>query len=488
MTRFLSLVLISALFTACSKDQQPKRQQEGLLDRVSGLFESTATPATTLKVIDTYGKVVAGAQILIGLAQNQPFAENFIATGADGSFQAPAGWTTAEPVTISAPGYVRATYMAQLPNGQTYTLRPAAAPKNLTLAGQTSGYNIVDRDGIVDFGVVIPALTKQTLFNFDISSFISPQTDTITVIGNTIEVPKNISLPKQKESYFLPIELNKPDYSLSFRTPGEKMIFVARGQFPLEDVINEVRSGKEFYELTHLFNLKGGALRQIDIQQDMALNIPVNELNFTATRQVKAPAYAADEVVLSAALAFWKGWYYPTDVKMLEASKTRNLSTAVGGTPHLVSILKRKDEMTMSGNMDRLSANLVTFDNGVVPTFLPLMEKPSIKGAFNFQVKMITRPATIFEGAQFSILSKVSTLTVGGKNIDVLENLWEVYSPTWLADTAVPQWPGEQAPTGRLRWEVTLTGLPSQNAVQNVELGPKWLDAASHATRSSQDF
>lgn len=482
--RLISLVAMSAIAISCSKNQQPTRQ--GFLENLLGA--RVETQATTLKIMDIYGKQVAGAQILIGTGVDQPFAENFISTSTDGSFTAPAGWTTPQAVTINAPGYVRATYFAQTPNGQTYTLRPAISPKELVLTGQTTGYKTVDKDGIVDFGVVIPSLTKATLFNFDIAAFISPQSDTISVIGRSIDIPKNIVLPKQRESYFFPIELNKPDYSLSFRSPGERMIYVARGTFPLDEVINEVRGGKEFYELTNYLSLKGGALRKIDIQANTALNLPVNELNYTGARQVTGPSVPADQVVLTAALSEWKGWFYPTDVKLLEAGKKRDLTIATGGNPSLISILKRKDEMSLTQNTDRLSAHFAVFDTGITPNFLPLMEKPAVVNSRNFKVAAVARPGNIFEGAQFSILSKVSTIQVAGKNLDVLENIWEVYAPEWMADTEIPQWPQEAAPTGKLRWEVTLTGLPNENAVQNIELGPKWLDAASHATRASQDF
>lgn len=485
--KIVSLILMSILSISCSKDEQPRRQNvfsEGL----QGLIQNWQTASTQFKVVDTNGKALAGAQVLIGMAVNQPFTENFMATGPDGLVTAPAAWTTPQAVTISAPGYVRATFLEQTPKGQTFTLRPAVAPQILSLTGQTTGYKVKDYDGFVDFGIVIPALTRQTLFNFDIAAFISPESDTISVIGRSIDIPKNIALPRQSESYFFDIELDKPDYSLSFRNPGERMVYVARGQFPLDDVINEVRDGKEFYELTNFLSLKGGALRKVDVQNDMAVNLPVNELNYSSSRQVKGPAFKADEVVLSAALADWKGWYYPTDVKLLEANKTRAMTIATGGNPTLISILKRKDEMSLTSNTDRLSAHMASFDNGITPFFLPLMEKPVVQNAFNFKVQPVAATATIFEGAQFSVLSKVTSMTVSGKNLDVLENIWEVYAPKWMTDTTVPQWPGEAAPSGRLRWEVTLTGLPSQNANQNVELGPKWLEAATHATRSSQDF
>lgn len=483
--KLVSLALASGLLVSCSKPSIPKRQ--GAWDQVAGLL-GLQTQATALKVMDVHGKPVANAQILIGTGVDQPFAENFIATDANGAFTAPAGWDSPQAVTVNAPGYVRATYFEQLPNGQTYTLRPLVGAQEIKLTGQTNGYKTVDRDGIVDFGIVIPSLTKATLFNFDISAFISPETDAISVIGRSINIPKNIVLPQQRESYFFPIELNKPNYSLSFRGPGERMIYVARGTFPLDDVINEVRNGKEFYELVNYLAIKGGALRKLDLQQDTQLTLPVNELNYTGSRRITGPAFKNDEVVLTAALAEWKGWYYPTDVKMLDAGKARNLTIATGGQPSLISILKRKDEMSLTQNTDRLSAHFASFDDGMTPNFLPLMEKPAVTDAFAFAVAPVAKPAHVFEGAQFAVLSKVTQIQVAGRNLDVLENIWEVYSPGWMATTQIPQWPGEAAPAGKLRWEVTLTALPGENSVQNVDLGPKWLDAASHATRASQDF
>ena len=485
--KLTALVLISALFVSCSEDKQSPKPK--FADNVRSLFGVLQVDSSQLLVTDSAGNAISGAQILIGSALGSPFAGNLISTSEDGVFTAPAEWTSAQSVTISAPGYVRATFMGQMPTGQKFALRKILPTQTMSLKGETTGFSVKDRDGLVDFGLVIPAITKQTFFNFDVSSFISKETDTITVVGRKIELPKNLSLPKQRESYYVGFELNKPQFQLDFNSAGERMIYVARGQFPINEVIGDIRNGKEFYELTNYFSIKGAAVRIMNVQNDVVQNLPVNELNYSGNLQVSGPTFSRDELVLSVPLAFWKGWYYPTDVKMLEAGKARNLTVAGGGTPYLLSVLKRKDEMGgTGGNIDRLSANFIPFTAGVAPSFLPLVDQPTVISPYHLQMKAVTKPAAINEGSQYSVLSKVSQVTIGGKAIDVLENVWEVYAPNWQTDMSIPEWPGENALSGRLRWEVTLTGVLDQNSLKNVDLGPKWLEAATHATRSSADF
>lgn len=489
-TKVIALVLLSVLFVSCSKDKEPKRQELATATSKAGagiVDESSISPEI-LNIVDLEGKAILGATMLIGTGEDTPFANNMVASNSDGTVTAPADWTTEESVTISAPGFVRTTFMGQIPQGQTFALRAAAAPKLISLTGTTSGHTIKDFDGLVDFGIVIPSVRRRSFFDFDITSFISPLSDNLSVFGMNLSIPKNVSLPFQKESYFFTIELNKPQYELNFSAPGNQMIFVARGNFRMDTVINEIRSGKEFYELTNLFDIKGGAVREINLQSNSTLNIPVNELNYTGTRQVLAPPFKQDEVVLSAALATWKGWYYPTDLKLLEANKTKTMKTASSGTPYLLSILKRKSETKLAGGDSRLSANFRTFDSGQGPTFLPLMANPIVTSKTRFTISPVTAPAGIVQGAQYSVLSKITKTVIGGTSIDIVENVWDVYSANWNANNTIPTWPGEKALTGQLRWEVTLTGLPNQNVVQDVELGPKWLEAATHATRASKDF
>ena len=68
-----------------------------------------------ITITDTNGAPIKGAQVMIGSAPNQPFANNVVTTDETGNFKPMRDWNTAQPVTISAHGFVRTTYMSQLP-------------------------------------------------------------------------------------------------------------------------------------------------------------------------------------------------------------------------------------------------------------------------------------------------------------------------------------------------------------------------------------
>lgn len=439
-----------------------------------------------LTVVDQNGKPIPNAQILIGSDLNQPFANNFIATDSVGGFQAPDGWSRPEAVTISAPGFVRATYLKQSPKGQSFALRPIEGGNLYQLNGHTTGHNVVDYDGQIDFGLVIPAISKAGFFNLDISDFISTDTDTITVAGKSMALPSNITLPKQQESYFITIELNKPDYRLNFKNNGMKPVFAAKGRFALDDMVNAYQSGKQIFELANNFSMLGGVIKEVTLNGSKTTeNLDTTKMAFRSKVSVTGPQMRSDEMTMATPLSPYKEYYYPTDVKNLEQNRRQDL-TVDTSNGSLLTILKKKSEAQPKNMVDRMSISLQTLKNGMTPTLLPLMSNPSVKSAFEVSIPTINNLGGLYNGASYAVLSHVKKVPMGKNTVDVLSNIWEVYSPEWESHVSIPQWPNEKAPAGSLRWQVTLTAVPSQ--MNNVDLGPKWLEAATHATRSSADF
>lgn len=442
-----------------------------------------------LVIVDGDGKPVPGAQILIGSQVDQPFANNYVSSDASGEFMAPTGWNTEETVSIQAPGYMRAVYLKQMPKGQTFVVHPLQNSTGHELKGVTSGHNVVDYDGYIDFGIVIPAISKANFFNFDVSSFVSPETDTISIAGRDIKIPTNITLPDQNESYFITLNFNKPNYRLNFKNEGKQKVFAVRGHFPLQDLIDGYQSGKDLFDLVNLFDIQGGAIREININgASTTTNFDVRELDFSQKQNVVGPKVASDELAMAAALTPYQDVFYPTDVKTLESGQSQSLATNSLKKASLLTILKKKNESKPGAMTDRLSAAFLPFSANVKPEMIPLMANPTAKSAYDLQIPVVAAPGKVAPGAVYAVLSQVTTKGSGKKKVQSLYNIWEVYSPDWDSHIQIPQMPNDKVPTGSLRWQVTLTGLPNQNAVQNIDLGPKWLEAATHATRSSIDF
>lgn len=439
-------------------------------------------------VVDESGKPVVGAQVMIGASANAPSNDNITVTDSTGKFTAPPTWTTEQPVTINAPNFVRATYLKQLPKGQTFAIRKKIPVKEIELNGLTSGYQIKDYDGWVDFGIVVPAISKTNFFNFDVTSFISPYNDTISVIGRTVKVPSNISLPKQTESYFISITLDKPKYRTIFKSAGPKTVFAMKGKFPLSDVVDEVRGGKDFSKLMNYFNISGGSIREMTLTGKTSLNIPVTDMTFKNKVAIKSPQQSSDEIVMAVSLAPTKSMFFPSDIKSLTPGKTMQMNQ-VNAQSQLLSILKKKDEMKPgTPNFDRLTASFLPMAANMTPTFISLLDSPRVTSPSKISIGNATKPSSVVEGAAYFVMSKVEQVEISGTKVDVLDNQWEIYGPEWVRNLEVPEWPNDKLPTGNLRWEVTLTAVPNQNAINGKDLGPKWLEAASHASRSSTDF
>ncbi|MFN7727670.1 MAG: hypothetical protein ACK5P7_00790 [Bdellovibrio sp.] len=497
MTRHLlvvSMILSLCGLSACSKDDGEKKDP-----KPGGLTTQQSKPASTLTVLDQTGAPLAGAKVLIGPELGKPFAGNFLTTDAAGKFVAPADWSDAQPITIQGTGHIRVTYLAQSPSGQKFKLRGREGSGTYQLGGTTSGFNVVDRDGVADFAIVIPAFSRADLFSFDVSKVISSQNDSITVVGQTVEIPSNISLPRQRESYFLPVTLEKPEFRMYFRTTGIKKVVTLRGQFPFKQVVDELRGSQDFLSLINLFNIQGGSVKNVNVSSGGSREtLPVNEMNFSNSRRMTAPNFKNDEVVIASSMNPKDGMLYPSDFKNLTARQNQALQV-VATDAILLTVAKRKAETQEATYNDRISSAIQPFASGALPELLPLIENPRLLASHTIQIPSTKPVGTIIPVATYATLSRVSTKSVGTDAIESLTTEWEVFADNWVRDVALPKWPKTPAPNdggdeesteplaGQMRWGVTLLGQ-SPIASGSAELGPDLLETATHATHSSLDF
>lgn len=485
LLNFKGLSLLGAAFlalTACSKapDQPSNRATDSAAEW--SIFGNRI--ADTVLVTDEKGRPVVGAQVLIGTAVNQPFGGNLLTTDAEGRFVRPEKWQQAEMVTVFAAGYVRATYTHADPSSSTLKIRKQNTNPQVELAGQGTGFNVVNYDGQADFAVMMSALKKNDFFTFDLSMVISPEMDRMRVMGQDINIPSNVSVPKQKETYIIGLTLEKPRYRLYFHEQGPKMVYTVRGQFPFRRVVDEMRSGgKQFYDLINLFSLNGGSIRELDLTaQKTELNIPVNELNYTGSATVNVPRFAADQYMMMLSASEYKGHYLPTDVKNVESGKTQALKVSAGTQNHLISVLKPKNENTLGAG--RLSAVIQPMANSLDSELLSIMAPPRVQGVRHVR---FDKPQAngIHELATYSMLSKVDVRTVGEMQMEVITRLWDVYSPGWTEGFDLPELPGDAPVQGNKRWEVSVVG---SHVSSMVDLGPKIFETATHASLTFFDF
>jgi len=446
---------LALIFTiGCSDKDSERRTPKALpqqLEQVVGLvFNSDLKYQNQIKVTDSFGSPISGAQILIGQSADQPFIGNFITTDENGVVAVPAEWNNAQSVTINAQGYVRRTYLNQSPSGQQFSLNKKSVTEKPELNGITTGYNIKDKDGIVDAALVVPAFTKQNLFNFSIDTFVSPVSDTMTVVGRTVEIPSNISLPKQKESYFLPVTLDKPKYRMFFNDFGPQTVVAIKAQLPLRKMVDDFQNKKPFYEMVNNMSIQGGAIRKVNLQSaTQTLDIPVNELLFNQPRSMKAPQFAADQYLMTVSVSEYDSEFVPTDIKNVLPGTVNKLNLPINAKASLLAVMMPKDQKIVG----QLSANLANFTEGYEPSLLSYISKPTVTNVTNVKVETALSLPVGLEN--LGTIARLSQISKNGK-VEVSTPIWEVYSTeSWINQFDVPAWPSEAIPVaGSKRWEV----------------------------------
>ncbi len=479
MKKLMMALSIPVALVGCS---DKKNQNHVGSNDLTGLFWQKATNVITIRTVDD--QPIKNAQILIGDALNSPFVGNFLMTDANGQVEIPADWNQALPITVNAPGFLRSTYMSQEPDSLTIKLRPQTSKAQHEVKGVTSGLPVQDKDGYVDFGLVMPAFSKMDLLAFDMNAVISPQSDRISAMGQDIDVPSNVSLPRQSEKYsFFTITLDKPSYRIYFGNEGVSRVFAARGRFPFKSTVDALRGGAEFYELINNFAINGGAIRDIDVRTGSTrLDMPTRELNFTEKKEVTAPSFRSDEIFVAVGIASQSGYLIPTDVKRIENSKKMALNTLPGAAPFVLGVIKKKDEMKTSAG--RMSVTLVPFTASTSPKMLPLIADPTLQGDEILMPKFNTIDG-VNPIATYSVLSKEEEVMQGSAKVKIQTPQWEIYAHDWVERLSLPQWPSDSAINGKKRWEVNFVG--SQTASHSA-LGPAIIEAATHVTHSSVSF
>lgn len=487
MKKLLIFALLLTSLVGCSEDEDKttKKTKAGSAETFSD--DQLVEQAPTLTVLNEIGLPIPNAQVLIGPAQNVPFENNWLTTDAAGILTLPAEWTQPLPLTVQAPGFVRVTYLNVQPADLKLQLRFASKIPNYEVSGLTTGHSIVDRDDKIDFGIIMNAFTRNDMMAFDMTKVMSLESDTLTVAGYDAPVPSNVTLPKQKESYFIPITIEKPGYRIYFPRTGNYKVFAAKGQFPFDKVVDELRNKKEFYELVNYFNITGGSLKDVTVTNAKSkMDINVNDMQFGVKKLAIAPRMNANEVLMAVSAIDQGGYFLPADVKRLTSGQQMPLNTQANSKQMFMGVLKRQDEFESNKpGLDRMSAGLYDFQDKISPTLLPLIPNPKLDTAGN----LILQTPPVFTGlnptGMQTMLSEVVELQKGKEKVIFLNRLWEVYSNEWLGIVDLPEVPATLPAAKKLRWEAAYIG---STAVNQPQLGPSIIENATHVTHSSIDF
>lgn len=488
---------------------------------------SYADQQDLLTVIDEAGKPIAGASILLGYEVGNPFGGNVLTTAANGTASVPTDWKAALPVTVQAPGFIASTVPVAVPGSHRIQLTRQEGQASYEIKGTTTDYGRLITDGKVDFSLVIPALSREQLLAFDLSSVISPENDTITIIGNSQNIPSNIALPQQTENYIFPIELNKPDYRTFVRSAGEYKVVATRGTFPLKRVVDEIRGGKSIFEVINHFTFVGSGERMVTVRGNTAgANLPVNQMTFNSTINVKAPAFAPAHEMLAMALIEKDGLMMPSDLKRFTANQSMALkSNSTVGSAMVLSLLvdKPKEKIdpnqgpvtpeeflvqavqpfvinAMDDGADEIAALAAEYDlsklsfavqagnTAANPQFLPMVAKPQINNQNVVKLQVPALGAGLSPAGTYLVFSEIETLGDGKMKNERRTRLWEVYASGWLPQIELPTLKFNRKTDRKYRWEVLFLARPSNVIPQTDAVNKVDLNVISHISRNALDL
>ena len=443
-----------------------------------------------LTVKNDQGLPVGNARVLIGPRANVPFPNNLVTTNEEGQIALPARWNDAQPVTIEAEGHVTTTYFARTPQAGTLAIKRLPDTRKLQLQGTATGFGDMPSDGKLDVGLVFPTLTRAQLGTLQISALISPETDTLSAVGRSFDLPSNLTVPTQRESYIIPITLSKPVYRLPMQTTGSHTISAARAQLPFRQMIDDIRGGRSVMDFLFEAEMKSIVARDAAITgESQSLDLPVNELTLTPTLAVQAPQYDAKYRMTSLAFSPTGERLMVTDLKRVQAGE-RKMLASTGSAAMVLSSLTRADlpASNLSGvAYDEMSVVTHAADSET-PEFLAIPQAPEVRGA-SLVIHPPAMPAGLAPSVTYAVLSKVEAFDSGRLRLESKLPVWEIYAADWAQVLDLPEMPDARPrPSGQLRWEVMFGAQVRDQNSRNRVSGPQAFEKASHVSRSAVDL
>lgn len=488
-TKFAMYLSALLIFSACDKN----KKDDSKIDTAGAKFfwsEKSIQENALIKVLNQFGEPISGAKVLVGDAQGAPFRDNFITTDNTGVAMVSRDWISEASVTVDASGYVRQTLLNQKPGNLIIKMSSAYLTERAELRGQVTQLPVVNGDKLIDFALVMPALSKADLLNFDLGQVISPYTDTLTAAGQSGDVPSNVSIPKQKESYFIGVTLDKPIYRLKMPTYGPKRIVSVRGRFVFKTMVSELQNGKAFYELINHFSILGGSIRDTVIASPLTqLDIPGNEMSFSQTVQAKPKSFAADELLLVLAANEVSNSIIPTDIKRATNGQATHLQSLPNKPAYVISVIKKQAEfMSPEPDADRMSASLLPVEQSG-KALLPLVANPQMinQGQYTIVLPNISLVSGINPLATSASISDVIQTMDGEKQITITIKKWDVLGLGWNFNNqriSLPKWPLDTNQS-RKRLEINFIG---STIGKSSHLDKSLIENATHVTHASTDF
>lgn len=482
--RFCSVLLIILTLMACQKHNDNPNTTPGEDIRWFQRSEK-------ILILDEQASPIPKAQLLIGTKSDDSL---WIVSNDAGEIAIPSTWQTLTTITIKADGYQTLTLINQSPSIQTIKLKKLLPLPTLKLQGAVNGITTKDKDGLIDFALTMESFSKNDLFKFDINKIINPNTENISVAGYDIPLPQNIFLPKQKESYFITITLEKPSFTINFPTFGDKSITTIRGRFPFKKVLSDLQNKKPYYEIVNNFEMISSSDSVTSfLSENNKLTLPAAQNNFDQSKTAIAPVLNSEEAMLGLNCIKNKNIFSPIDIKYFQSKEQQNLKATNSPDQYFVGVIKNKNEFDASNNnTERMSLVILPWSTTSNYQFLDLVTNPSVVSKQEFNIYPPKKLDSLIDSGYSAVISEITTLNLAsGKTIELKSAKWEIYSPTWSNQISLPDL--NLAKDKKYRLEVSFLSQKPDNA-RNVNFySVNWgyesqTENATHITKSAVNF
>ena len=491
---FFSILIASILITGCGQSSSPKGLPQIVQPR------ETKPPQRVLAgllITDTQGNAVADATVMIGPEKDKPFPNNIFKTDAAGLIELPEIYVDPLPVTIDAPGFVRATYYDIQNKSQRLMIRRPPPTKLIPVTGITAGYGDLKKDGFLDIGWIITTATRGQLAQFQLTSFLSPYRDLLDNLpaGQKLKVPTNTSIAKQKESYLIfSFTLEKPLYKMYLQPGLDYRVIATHVRFPVKSTIDGFRNNKSVFEMVNDLEFKSMGYRDLTANEGtIGQDIAVNSYPLLPKYEVTAPQFRNDQVMLAVSLVPMGNQFFPADIKRVLPGEKHTLRfpenvTNMGSILAVLRALETEGE-TKGAKSEIFSSILTSADSASKLTFLPVMGPPKFaRNRLQVKFKSLRAYSNIQSRGTHAILSKVEIIPNDLSNIEIKTPRWDVYSKGWNEKLQLPKFPEPVITLAEhQRWEVMIMG--DENSTGPLEeIGPNTIETVSHVSKTAADL
>ncbi|MCH2533024.1 MAG: hypothetical protein MK008_01125 [Bdellovibrionales bacterium] len=472
------LIMSVLLFAACTPDNQLENLNPNKPTPEKDTYNpKESIPQKPLKnqnafILQSGGLVVPNAEVYIN--------NNLVgSTDLNGAIQINSQWPLPATISFKKTGYITTSFHQVSSQAQLFTIDPVEGSGRIEVRGETTGYGRLKKDDILDFSILVPTLTTNSLIHFDMSYFISSETDKIDLrFGKSMTVPSNVVFPDQTEKYlFFNIRINKPLYRMYFRKPGTYNLVALHGQARFSELVDK-GTGTPIFDLLNSFHFKQAGIESFNLTGNTEKNISIQSMQFDRNVKVTAPGLISNHTLLAATLKPFEGQLIPTDIKRLYSNQSTLLNTSSLGDTYTLSVLKREPTTALDNTLTQLSLSLEkikTYDH--VPTLLPLVSAPQILDGV-----LLSKAPNFSDGIQevgtWYVLSEVEQFYIENELIEKKTRLWSHWNQNgWVEQLRIPQLEWNKDPSKIYRWEVIYLGKHNGSELE-----------VSHISKNATDF